>query len=145
MNGLRIPLAAALVALTVLTAGCARERYVPSRATRPYPYELHRTETADIHVFREGTNLEIFNSTANSFEDFDLWVNQRFVRRIDSLPAGGNVRVELWGFVDEYGELFNAGGFFRTRPPTPVRLVEIQEGEDTPLLGLITIRAPESE
>lgn len=34
----------------------------------------------------------------------------------------------------------NAGGFFRVYEPDPVRLVQIQVDDQSPLLGLVTIR-----
>ncbi|MHC4989349.1 MAG: hypothetical protein ACYTGC_00070 [Planctomycetota bacterium] len=145
----------ALGLLTLLAlGGCLPATYDPARATRPYPDELHlasltdgqgqvvrRPQVIDMQVFRDGASIEIVNSTARSFEDFDLWVNQRFMRRVESLPAGDKIRLSLWDFYDELGEAFNAGGLWRTVEPTPVRLVQIQTGPEDPLIGLITIRA----
>ena len=42
-----------------------------------------------------------------------------------------------------YGDRFYAGGFFRTREAQVVRLVEIQRGEDQPMVGLVAIRSEE--
>ena len=123
--------------------GCARTTYNPEWATRPYPHELHRTQTVDMQVFRRDTGIEIVNSTARSYNDFDLWINQRYVRHVEALPAGGTIRLSLWEFHDEIGDAFYAGGFFRTYEPTPVRLVEIQPGAGQPMIGLITIRKEE--
>ncbi|MHC4589179.1 MAG: hypothetical protein ACYTAQ_07530, partial [Planctomycetota bacterium] len=67
------------------------------------------------------------------------WVNQRFVRRVEALPAGGTIRVSLWGFYDVRGDRFSAGGLWRTEPPTPLRLTQIQPDENEPLIGLVTI------
>ena len=123
--------------------GCAAKRYDPALASRPYPYDLHTTETIDIQVFREDTDLVITNTTVQTFRDFDLWINQRWVRHVDALPPGATIRLSLWEFYDERGETPNAGGFFRSKPPTPVRLVEIQPEPDQPTIGLIAIRAEE--
>lgn len=122
-------------------ACCAPKTYVPELATVPYPARLHTTHTVDIQCFRRGTELEIVNATAQSYDSFDLWLNQRYVSKIASLPAGKTVRVSLWNFVDEWGERFYAGGFFRSYPATPVRLAEIQTAADQPLIGLVAIRA----
>lgn len=128
----------------VLTSpGCEPPRFVPDMATRPYPRELHRTEVVDIQVFRDGPHLVLVNSTARSYQNFELWVNQRYVHRIESLPAGKRLTVSLWDFFDERGERLNAGGLFRTTEPTPVRLVELQPSPDSPMIGLIAI--PEVE
>ena len=126
-------------------AGCMRQTHDPARATRAYPAHLHRAESVDIQVFREGQMLELVNATARSYNDFDLWVNQRFVRHVKALPAGRTVRLSLTSFYDELGEPFRAGGFFRTAEPMPVRLVEIQTGAEEPMIGLITIRAEKAE
>jgi hypothetical protein len=111
----------------------------PALATRPYPHDLHRPEALDIQVFREGPHIEIVNATARSFYDFDLWINQRYVRRLEALRAGDTVRVSLWGFYDVRGDRFSAGGFWRTEPPTPLRLAEIQPGENEPMIGMVVI------
>ncbi len=120
---------------------CSPKAYLPELATQPYPRNLHTTTVADIQVFRRGTDIEIVNSTARSYTDINLWVNQRYVLPIDSLAAGTTKRVSLWNFFDEYGERFYAGGFFRTYPATPVRMVEIQTKDDQPMIGLIAIRS----
>jgi hypothetical protein len=123
--------------------GCARKTYDPAWATQPYPRELHGSAIADMHVFRDGESIELVNSTARSYEDFDLWVNQRYVHHVESLPAGKTVELSLWNFKDEYGNCFNAGGFFRTYEPTPVRMVEIQTKPEEKTIGLVTIRREE--
>lgn len=98
-----------------------------------------------MQVFRDGEKLEIVNATARSYYDFDLWINQRYVRHVESLPAGKSLRLSLWDFFDVRGEAINAGGFWRTVEATPVRLVEIQTGADEPMIGLVTIRAEDIE
>jgi len=133
----------ALAASTTLAA-CARELYVPERATRPYPFELHSTDTVDMQVFRDHENIEIVNTTATTYTDVDVWINQRYVRRVDAIHAGQSVTVSLWDFSDQWGGVFNAGGVWRTLEPTPVRLVELQTSEDGPLVGLIAIRAEDA-
>lgn len=134
---------AAIVLSTIPLSGCEQSRFVPDMATRPYPRELHTTDVVDIQVFRDGSDIELINATAHGYRDFDLWVNQRYVHHIDELPAGGRMTLSLWDFFDERGERLNAGGFFRTRQPTPVRLVEMQTAADEPMVGLIAI--PEVE
>jgi len=144
MRPILILMCAAMFVLAA-AAGCVRQTHDPARATRPYPAHLHRSESVDIQVFREGQQLELVNATARSYADFDLWVNQRFVRHVKALPAGGRVSLSLKSFYDELGEPFRAGGFFRTEAPMPVRLVEIQAGAEEPMVGLITIRAEKAE
>ncbi len=129
--------------LILLAAGCERVWYAPAKATRPYPHHLHKANAIDMQVFREGDALQIVNSTPRSYRDFDLWINQRYVRRVDVLLVGDTVQISLWDFYDQWGEAFNAGGFWRTDEPMPVRLVQMQLGEDQPLIGLVMIRAEE--
>ena len=133
---------AGLLAALLLLGGCsAANRYDPELATRPYPYDLHTTNTVDIQLFRDETEIELVNSTATTYRNFDLWLNQRYVARVDELAAGGTIRLSLWDFYDELGESINAGGFFRTRRPDKVRLAEMQFDGTTPMIGLITVRA----
>jgi hypothetical protein len=144
---IRIALLSSIIAALAFSpgTGCARQTGNPALATRPYPMQLHRAESIDIQVFRKGPTLEVVNTTPYSYRDFDLWVNQRFVRHVKSLPAGETVHLSLRGFYDELGEPFRAGGFFRTEAPMPVRLVEMQFSEEEPMIGLITIRAEKAE
>lgn len=113
----------------------------PAVATRPYPRELHTTGTVDIQVFRDGERLTIVNSTARSYDEVDLWLNQRWMHHVAALPAGATVDLSLKHFHDAFGQSFQAGGFWRSYEPTPVRLVEIQPAPEAPMIGLITIRA----
>ncbi|MHC4218294.1 MAG: hypothetical protein ACYSU7_07525 [Planctomycetota bacterium] len=128
-----------LVVCFLALGGCGRRMYNPDMATRPYPHDLHRQDVADIEVFREGPRVELVNATAHSYDDFDLWINQRYVRRVNALGAGERIRLSLWDFYDVRGDRFSAGGFWRTMPPTPLRLAEIQVNEEEPLIGLVTI------
>ena len=128
------------VLLGGMLAGCQDIRFDPARATPSYPHHLHQANSVNIQVFREDTSIELVNATTHAYTDFNLWINQRYTNRIESLPAGATVRLSLLDFYDERGESLNAGGLFRSDEPTPVRLVEIQTGDDQPLVGLITIR-----
>ena len=130
-----------LLCIVIAAPGCARKTYDPAWATRPYPNQLHTTTTVDMQVFRTDTKMEIVNSTARSYSNFDMWINQRYVAHVESLPAGQSITLSLWDFRDVYGNTFYAGGFFRTYEATPLRMVEIQPGVDQKMVGLVTIRA----
>jgi hypothetical protein len=130
----------ALIATFAAHVGCARRTYFPERAAEPYPRELHTANAVDVQVFRDGTKIELVNATPHTYENFSLWINQRYVRDVEVLPAGGRLKLSLWDFYDERGEVMNAGGFFRVYEPDPVRLVQIQLDETSPLVGLVTIR-----
>lgn len=139
---LALGLAAALLAGSVLS-GCGGRRYDPSRATRAYPSELPQSQVVDIQVFRDGGELIVVNATPQSFENFDIWVNRRYMLRVDRLDAGTTRRFWFGDFFDLWGETPVAGGFFRTERPTPAVLVQLQIGERSPLLGVVSI--PEEE
>ena len=137
---------AMIVATFALATACTPTLYDPALATKPYPRELHDPSTlAIMQVFRDGTHIEVVNATPTSFSDFDLWLNQRFVRHVDDLPAGGRIKLSLWDFRDERGDVINAGGVWRIDEPMPVRLVEIHDAPNNRLVGLITIRSEPAE
>jgi hypothetical protein len=142
------PVAARVVALAIVTlaAACTPKLYDPALATKPYPRELHDpSNVATMQVFRDGTKIEIVNATPSGFSDFDLWLNQRYVRHVDALPAGGRLTLSLWDFRDERGDVINAGGLWRIDEAMPVRLVQIHDAPNNRLVGLITIRAEPPE
>ena len=120
-------------------SACNRPNFDPKLAMPPYPYELHTTNVIPIQVFRDGTEIEIVNSTDKSWSDLIVWVNQRFAARLDQLPAGRRVSMDLFNFRDDLGEQFRAGGLLRTRPAAKVELVELQSGLEQPLVGLIAV------
>lgn len=128
-----------LLLLAATGLGCANRQANPELASSTYPAELHRAVSIDVQVFREDTEMELVNATANSYEDVVIWLNQRFAKRVEAIPAGKRVRLSLWGFRDERGEPFNAGGFWRTRRATPLWLVEMQLADDVPMTGLVTV------
>jgi hypothetical protein len=144
MKQVCIIFAVGFVAGIAALSGCQPASYNPAMATRAYPEQLHTTDTVDMQVFRDDTTIELVNTTANTYTDVDVWLNQRYVLRVDELPAGGSLTLSLWDFYDERGEVFNAGGLFRSVDPTPLRLVELQTSDTEPMVGLITIRAEDA-
>ena len=128
-----------VIVSAVVLPGCARPLYDAAHATRPYPKQLHQAGSVDIQAFRDGPRLEIVNSTPRSYRDLDVWINQRYLAHLDAMAAGQTVVMSLWDFWDERGDRLSAGGFWRTQRPTPVRLIELQVGQDQPLIGLIAI------
>ncbi|MBT8485230.1 MAG: hypothetical protein KJO43_06600 [Phycisphaerae bacterium] len=151
-----VTLAVVFAAGIVGTGGCTSTPINVARATRAYPRHLHLTEhvmgdaepvmapaSIDVQVFRDGSEIELVNAMPRSYRDFDLWINQRYVRRVASMPAGATVRLSLREFYDMRGEVFNAGGFWRTVASTPIRMVELQMTDQTPLLGLVAIAEPD--
>jgi hypothetical protein len=134
-----IALAAIAVLGAGLVTGCQRYPYDPTKATRAYPSELAQVALVDVQVIPqidEGT-LVLVNATATSYRDFDLWINRRYVRRVENLPAGGSITLPVESFWDERGEGPFPGGWFRYYAPTPIVLVQIQTAPDAPFIGLI--------
>lgn len=127
------------IASTLLLPACSGQRYDPALATRPYPVALDQDRVVDIQVFRDGADLIVVNASPQSFTDFDLWVNRRYMLHVESLAAGQSGRFNFGDFFDRWGESPIAGGFFRTERPTPIVLVQLQIGEDTPLLGATSV------
>jgi hypothetical protein len=127
------------LATAMLAAGCTPAMYVPDMAADPYPRHLHEPNAIDVQVFRNGTTIELVNATGRSYENVNVWINKRWVRHVASLPAGARLRLSLWDFFDERGERINAGGFWRVREPTPIRLVQLQIDDEQPLIGLVAI------
>ena len=63
----------------------------------------------------------------------------RVREHIDRLEAGQTRTLWFGDFFDQWGDSPVAGGFFRTEAPTPIVLVQIQIGEESPLLGAISV------
>ena len=143
MRNTVLPSLALLPALFL--AACNTPNFDPAKATREYPFDLHTTNTIPIQVFRDGTTIEVVNSTDNSWGESSLWINQQYMLLIEGLAPGQRLTLNLSEFRNDLGEEFRAGGFLRVRQPTPVRLVEIQPGEGQPLVGFVTIRGGDVE
>ena len=142
---LNITVVPLVVVLSMLAVGCNRPNFDPKLATRPYPYELHTTNVLPIQVFRDGTSIEIVNSTDQSWQDVTVWINQRFAAPLKQLAPGQRVSMNLFDFRDDLGERFRAGGLLRTRPPATVELIELQPKPGEPMVGLISVMPGEGE
>jgi len=131
----------ALVLASALGA-CSSSSRTDAGDARPYPFEAERRGVVDIHVFREGTRIKMTNSTSRSFGPSTLWVNQRFSRPIEGLGSGETLTLNLYDFRDQYQDPFRAGGFFATRDPDPVVLVELQpgDGDEGALYGFVVVK-----
>jgi hypothetical protein len=139
MHRHRMTIIACAILAGVAPAACQRYPYDPEKATRPFPKQLKQTTMVDIQVIptvTEGT-IKVVNPTATSYRDFDLWINQRYVRHVDALLAGETLDLDIASFWDERGEGPFPGGWFRYFDPTPIVLVQIQTTPESPLIGLI--------
>lgn len=138
-----LALAAAALALPACRGPAQRGANTEPRA---YPFEGPRGEVVDIQAFRVGTRLKLTNTTSTGFGPGRLWVNQRFSREIDGLAPGESVDLNLYEFVDEFGDEFRAGGFFATDDPDKVVLVQLEArrlddaSEDPSMHGFVLVR-----
>ena len=119
--------------------GCFPKRYDAARATERYPAELGQGETVDVQVTRNGDSMRIVNGTAIDFRDIRLWLNQRYLRRMERIGPGETVLVEMGEFWDAWGGGPNPGGLLRWYDPTPIVLVQAQIDEESPLVGFVSI------
>ena len=145
MHRQRMTLIACALVAAVAPVGCQRYPYDPDKATRPFPKQLKQASMVDIQVIptvTEGT-IKVVNPTATSYRNFDLWINQRYVRHVDALLAGESLDLAIDSFWDERGEGPFPGGWFRYYDPTPIVLVQIQPTPESPLIGLIS-KPPDS-
>ncbi len=128
---------AAMTLVLGMVASCTIVPYEPQKATRPYPFELSQGSVVQIQVIPQSDALKIINSTAISYKDFDLWLNQRYVVHMPELLAGQTVLVPLDSMWDQSGGTPFSGGLLRYFQPTPLVLVQIQADEKSPLIGLV--------
>lgn len=113
--------------------------YDPALETRPYPSELGQGTVVQVQAIPMELAIRVINATATDYSDVDVWVNRRYVQRVSSIPAGATVDLEIEKFRDQWGQCPQPGGFWRTRAPTPLVLVQIQTDEKSPLVGLVTV------
>ena len=83
----------AIVALaaTAALAGCESVRYEPGNATRAYPFSQPQARVIEAQVFNNGESITIVNATTESFGPVDVWLNQRYLHRLDAGLAAGAV------------------------------------------------------
>jgi hypothetical protein len=125
-----------LLCVSLLLTACTTPRD-PALAGPDYPDAKPQGQTLDIQVVRGETDVTLTNTTARAFGRSRLWINRWYSREIDALGVGQTLRLDLDSFRDIYGEPFRAGGFFATRQPDRVQLVQL-ETADT-MLGLIAV------
>lgn len=129
---------AASAAALAASAGCAT-LYDPALETRPYPSELGQGSVVQVQAIPMELAIRVINATSTDYTDVDVWVNRRYVQHVKGIPAGATVDLEIEKFRDQWGQCPQPGGFWRTRAPTPLVLVQIQADEKSPLIGLVTV------
>lgn len=120
-----------LAAIPILSGGCQLFKEKLTAEPGPaYPETLPRGRSADVQVFRDVVTLRMTNTTASSYGPGRLWLNQTFSIDAGTLEPGQTWEFQLASFVDEFGDVFRAGGFFAQRDPAAVVLVEIENGAE---------------
>ncbi len=135
----RTPTTLVLLALLSLS-GCAPTRD-PDLAGPSYPTDKPQTSVLDIQVVRTDSTIRLTNTTARAFGKSRLWINRWYSREIDALGVGESIELDQDSFRDQYGERFRAGGFFATREPQRVELVQLETADG--ILGLIAVSRPD--
>lgn len=135
-------MAGCIAAASVLAVGpgCGSSAQIVERS--PYPRATPAGPTLDIQVVRDGTEIELTNTTARSLGRSVIWLNRRHGLEIDGLRVGERRRFHLRDFLDEYSQPFRAGGFFATETPERLALAEIEtevEPGRTQMLGLVVV------
>ena len=145
LSSLMLLLSASMGMLT-LGFGCNAPNFDPKLATRPYPFDLHTTDVVPIQVFRDGTTIEIVNSTDRTWSDATIWVNQRYAAPLKSLQPGQRVSMDLFSFRDDIGEQFRlpvdcSGRVLRPRSNSS----RSRKPRSMPMIGMISIMTGENE
>jgi len=129
-------------ALMTLMGGC---QLFNEQLTAPphsaYPEDITLGEVFDVQVFRDVSLLKFTNTTTRDFGPSVIWLNKRFSLPIPGFDSGDTIELDLHHFVDEFGDVYRAGGFFAQRTPAPVVLVQIEtvENESPILHGLVVV------
>jgi hypothetical protein len=122
--------------VAILAGGCSTARD-PALAGDPYPETKAQSQTLDIQVVRTETSITLTNTTARSFGRSTLWVNRWYSHPLEKLDVGETIELPLNTFRDQYGESFRAGGFFATRKPQRVQLVQLETADG--MVGLVAV------
>jgi len=138
-----LALLALLTALALAAGSCGvLDERTSARPGPRYPTGIERGEVFDVQVFRDVTVIRFTNTTTRDFGPSRLWLNQRYSSALGAgIGSGETLELDLRGFVDEFGDTYRAGGFFATRVPAPVVLVELQTGPpEEPLMhGFVVV------
>ncbi len=135
----RIPALLASLLVCALQGCGTGVRSDPTKATRPYPFELSQSRVLNAQVLNVDSNMVIVNATLEEFNDVDVWLNQRYLQHVAHISPGETIRLNVEDFWDHRGEAPFPGGIFRRFQPTPIRLVQFQTSAKEPLLGLVSI------
>jgi hypothetical protein len=97
-----------------------------------YPSEAEYGRDLDVVVRRSGAMVQTTNREPRSFEGTQMWLNQQYVRPVESIriagPGLGGANQHPAGeFVNEHGEPFPVGGFLAPDQTRPLLLAELYD------------------
>jgi len=120
-----ILLAAALATMPGCGGGAAVRAQRAELAKLSYPADAETGQTLDVRVVREGSRVRLANATPRAYRDMQLWLNRRYVQRVEQLSIGTDNRYRLGRFVNRHGEPFPVAGLLSPRKTEPVVLAEL--------------------
>lgn len=113
------PLALALALLMLLT-GCSiktdpslGDREVERLSAMQYPAEGEWGDNLDIVVVHKGDTVQLVNRTPRPYRGMTLWLNQQYVRPLDTIAIGPDNVIDLTTAVNEHGQSYPVGSFLK--------------------------------
>jgi len=94
-----------------------------------YPGQTEHGPDLDVIVVRDGRHVTLTNRTARRYDGMQLWLNQQYVRDLDSLAIGVNERIPLESLVNRHREAFPVGSFLQPELARPVISAELFDPE----------------
>ncbi|MBL4699952.1 MAG: hypothetical protein JKX85_01720 [Phycisphaeraceae bacterium] len=91
----------------------------------------------DITVIQNKKTLNLTNHTVQTYNQVQVWVNQRYVVRVPSIAVGQTTTISLKGLMNQYGEKYPTPGIFRPDRSFPALLVELVEPDQNKRYRLI--------
>ncbi len=103
----------------------------PVQSPRVYPKDLEFGGDLDIIVIQGRKALTLTNRTTRTYENIELWVNQRYAAHVGHIDIGTGTTVALESLINRYGESYPVPGFLRPDRSFPALLVEIVDLEQS--------------
>ncbi len=94
-----------------------------------YPGQTEHGPDLDIVVVREGSNITLTNRTPRAYAGMQLWLNQQYVRNLESLSIGVNPSFQLESLINRHREPFPVGTFLQPDLARPVISAELYDPE----------------
>jgi hypothetical protein len=138
---------AALMLAALMLVGCRGDPgrdYRAALAQLSYPEQAQRGPSLKVYVVRDGGEVRLANASAKRYEGMQLWLNRRFVHRVDELAIGSGNRYDLARFVDRHGQTYPVAGLLSPQQTEPVVLAELYDPV-TELRHRLTVQPDETE